>query len=809
MNDPCSDPGPDTPHGGERRRLAIEVTGRVQGVGFRPFVFNLAEGLDLGGMVGNDDRGVFIEIEGSEGAIETFRQRLENSPPPLARIASITAREIPPRDEREFAIARSTDGAGVDLEITPDTALCDDCLAEMTDPDDRRHGYAFINCTNCGPRYSIIRSVPYDRERTTMASFTMCAACAEEFASPRDRRFHAQPNACALCGPRVWLADEKGAEISGDPFQRCAALLEGGKIVAVKGLGGFHLACRADSDAALRRLRQRKRRAARPFAIMVATLEEAAALAEVDSQGAALLCDRARPIVLLRARKSSALSREVAPGTDRLGIMLPYTPLHALLLDRTESPLVMTSGNPSAEPLCHDNGEALRRLGAMADAFLFHDRPIERPIDDSVVLPPEKAPARDGGGASPKGGEKAQQGFTILRRARGYVPDPIEVGLPARAPILAVGGELKSAVCFLEGRRAVLSEHLGELSNAAAYRNFVRALGRLKELLAIEPAVVACDLHPDYAATRFAHELGLPVVSTQHHHAHVASCMAENGRTDPVIGVACDGTGYGTDGTVWGCEVLLCDLADFDRVGCLAPFCLPGGDRGAVETWRPAAGLLYSTFGDSWLDDASSLGRGTSLFESVDREALHVVSAQVADFRRAPSGQRRVPMTSSLGRLFDAAAFVLGICGYNRFESEGAMALETAARQGRPRGETLGFAVLPAEGGGRLHIDVRPMIRTLLDERRAGRPAADLALAFHDTVAEALATLVVRIAGSRGIDCAALSGGCFANGLLLEKLRAKLARARIEVLLHGQVPPGDGGVALGQAVIAAARQKRS
>ncbi len=780
MNDPRSDARPSTPRGEERRRLAIEVTGRVQGVGFRPFVYNLARELGLGGRVGNDDRGVFIEIEGSEAAIKFFRQRLEQEPPPLARIASITVHETPPCNNGEFTIAQSTDGVGVDLEITPDTALCDDCLAEMTDPEDRRFGYAFINCTNCGPRYSIIRSVPYDRERTTMARFTMCAACAKEFGSPTDRRFHAQPNACALCGPRVWLADTKGAEISDDPFPACAALLNEGKIVAVKGLGGFHLACRADSDAALRRLRNRKRRAARPFAIMVASVAQAAEFALVDSHAATLLSDRARPIVLLPARTPSAVSGEVAPGTDSLGIMLPYTPLHVLLLAQTASPLVMTSGNPTAERLCHDNDEALRRLGNLADAFLFHDRDIERPIDDSVVLAP------GGSGIAPGG-------FTILRRARGYVPDPIDVSLSADAPILAVGGELKSAVCFLEGRRAVLSEHLGELSNAASYRNFVRALRRLKELLEIEPVEVACDLHPDYAATRHAHDLGLRVVATQHHHAHVASCMAENGRTEPVIGVACDGTGYGTDGTVWGCEVLLCDLADFDRVGCLAPFSLPGGDKGAMETWRPAASLLHKTFGESWLR------HGAPLFESVDRDALHVVSAQLTG----------APLTSSLGRLFDAAAFVLGICCYNRFEAEAAMALEAAARQGSPELGDLGFAVLPSDGGGPLHIDVRPTIRRLLEERRAGRPVADLALAFHETVAGALSTLVVRIAGSRGVDCAALSGGCFANRLLLEKLTAKLARAQMKVLVHKQVPPGDGGIALGQAVIAAARQKRS
>ena len=773
----------------------------MQGVGFRPFVHNLAHELGLGGRVGNDDRGVFIEIEGSETAVKTFQQRLEQNPPPLARIATVAAHETPLQGEGEFLIAPSADGVRKDLEITPDTALCDDCLAEMTDPKDRRFGYAFINCTNCGPRYSIIRSVPYDRERTTMAHFTMCPACAAEFGSPRDRRFHAQPNACTLCGPRVWFADAEGIEISDDPFRACAALLDEGKTVAVKGLGGFHLACRAESDAALRRLRERKRRAARPFAIMVASVAQAAEFAIVDSHTAALLSDRARPIVLLPARRPSALSKEVAPGTDMVGIMLPYTPLHVLLLARTASPLVMTSGNPTAEPLCHDNDEALHRLGTLADAFLLHDREIERPIDDSVILAlPE---ASTGSGAAPAG-------FTILRRARGYVPDPITVSLSADAPILAVGGELKSAVCFLDGPRAVLSEHLGELSNAASYRNFVRAVERLKELIEVDPVEVACDLHPDYAATRYAHALGLRVVATQHHHAHVVSCMAENGRTEPVIGVACDGTGYGTDGTVWGCEVLLCGLADFDRVGCLAPFGLPGGDKGAVETWRPAASLLHKTFGESWFR------HGAPLFEHVARDALQVVSAQVAGARRAPQGARRAPQgarrapqTSSLGRLFDAAAFVLGICGYNRFEAEAAMALEAAARHGSPGSGDLGFAVMPSEGGGPLHIDVRPMIRRLLEGRRAGRPVADLALAFHETVAGALSTLVVRIAGSRGVDCAALSGGCFANRLLLEKLTAKLTQAHMKVLAHRQVPPGDGGIALGQAVIAAARQKRS
>jgi len=738
--------------------------------------------------VGNNDRGVFIEIEGTGTAVRTFQRRLEQESPALARIAAITVRARPLCKEGEFSIVRSEEGSRKSLEITPDTALCADCLAEMNDPDDRRLGYPFINCTNCGPRYSIIRSVPYDRERTTMARFAMCAACSEEFTSPADRRFHAQPNACALCGPRVWLADVEGNELPDDPIPAAAKLLDEGKILAVKGLGGFHLACRADSDAALRRLRKRKRRAARPFALMVGDLDSAAAIAEVDSVAADLLRDPARPIVLLPARETGAVGKEVAPGTDTLGIMLPYTPLHVLLLAAAARPLVLTSGNPSAEPLCHDNDEALQRLSGMADGFLLHDRDIERPIDDSVVLALGSAPA------APDGTENALPRFTVLRRARGYVPDPIEVPLSADAPILALGGELKSAVCLLQDRRAIVSEHLGELTNAAAYRNFVRASSRLKKLLEIEPEIAACDLHPDYAATRYARDLELPLIETQHHHAHVVSCMAENGRTEPVIGVACDGTGYGTDGSVWGCEVLICDFADFDRVGRLSPFRLPGGDRGALETWRPAASLLRETFGESWLH------RESRLFETIDRDALKVVSAQMTRDARAP-------LTSSMGRLFDAAAFVLGLCGYNRFEAEAAMALEATARKGNPRAEDLGFAVLPDSGGGPLNIDVRPMIRALITDHRERRSVPDLAMAFHETIAQALATLVIRIAGSRGIDCAALSGGCFANRLLLEKLTTKLTEARMRVLVHRQVPPGDGGIALGQAVIAAARRK--
>jgi hydrogenase maturation protein HypF len=763
----------------DRARRRWLIHGRVQGVGFRPFVYRLATEMKLGGHVGNDSRGAFIEAEGSADDLQRFGERLRAELPPLAQIASVQETDLTVAGEKEFRIRPSVAGGDQKAEITPDAATCEDCLRELNDPADRRSGYPFINCTHCGPRYSIVRDVPYDRVNTTMSTFTMCPACQAEYDDPADRRFHAQPNACSVCGPRVWLADRDGNELPGEAIPEAAKRLAAGDILAVKGLGGFHLACRADDDHAVAELRRRKNRESKPLAVMVASLQQAEQLATLDPTAAEVLTCPVRPIVLAPKRPEAPVSEHVAPISECLGILLPYTPLHELLFAQGLGPLVMTSGNPSAEPLCCDNDEARQRLGEIADAFLLHDRDIERRVDDSVVLALSLPDARKTSRIMP------------VRRARGLVPAPIHVRAAAAKPILAVGGELKSTVCLLHGHDAVLSEHLGDLTNPAAFRNFTETVECFQTLLDVRPEAVACDLHPDYAATRYASSLGLPVTQVQHHHAHVVSCMAENDVAGEVIGVACDGTGYGTDGTVWGCEVLVCDEADFRRPGHLRTFALPGGDAASIETWRPAAGVLTETYGADWPDIA---------LQRVDPDTIALTR------RRLAADAARIPRTSSLGRLFDAAASLLDICDRNRCEAEAPMALEAAAAR-YEQAEPFEWALDEAEDGT-VEMDFRLLVRDLVGAVEAGRPAEESARRFHETVAAMLAGCVERIAKRTGLDRVMLTGGCFANRLLLRRLWDLLRASGLDVYIHGLVPPGDGGVALGQAVAAAARLEK-
>ncbi len=730
--------------------------------------------------MGNDIHGAFIEVEGPAAAIDEFERRLRGELPPLARITQLTGSSVASVGEATFRIIHSTSIGEQDAEITPDTATCADCLRELFDPADRRYRYPFINCTNCGPRYSIIRAVPYDRPNTTMARFTMCPLCQAEYDDPANRRFHAQPNACPVCGPRVWLSDGSGREIPGDAIRLCAERLRDEAIVAIKGIGGFHLACRADSDETVARLRERKAREAKPLALMVASIDAARAIAEVDEVAAVELTGSVRPIVLAPKRPGAVVSSLVAPGNDCLGIMLPYTPLHHLLMAEGLGPLVMTSANPTDEPLCSRNEEALERLATIADAFLMHDRDIERRVDDSVVKIMEEAGRRV---------------IVPIRRARGLAPAPIQVPVESPAVVLAVGGELKSAVCVLSGRQAVLSEHLGELENPAAFRNFTTTIEQFKKLLRVEPRLVACDMHPDYAATRFAATLGLPVARVQHHHAHIVSCMAEAGISGRVIGVSCDGTGYGTDGAIWGCEVLACDEADFERAGHLRYYALPGGDQAARETWRPALSLLWEMFGPAWRERAEPQAA------RVDQQAL-----EMTERRLARSG--RMPRTSSLGRLFDAVAFILGVCDRNRYEAEAAMTLEAMAREAGPA-DVLAYAIENTDDGHRPMVcDVRPMIRDLVNGLAGGESIGRLAAAFHETCSRMLADVVEHVGVRTGLCRVLLSGGCFANRLLLERLTERLRAGGFEVISHREVPTGDGGIALGQAVVAAERLRR-
>ncbi|NLE60412.1 MAG: carbamoyltransferase HypF [Planctomycetes bacterium] len=765
----------------ERSRRRLAVQGRVQGVGFRPFVCRLACDLRLGGFVGNDTHGAFIEVEGPASAIDEFERRLRGELPPLARIAQLTGSLVASVGETTFRIIHSSNAGQQDAEITPDTATCPDCLRELFDPADRRFRYPFINCTNCGPRYSIIQAVPYDRPNTTMQRFVMCPACQAEYDDPANRRFHAQPNACPVCGPRVWLCDTSGREIAGDAIRLCAERLRDGAIVAIKGIGGFHLACRADRDEPVVRLRERKMREAKPLAIMVASLEAVGAIAEVYEVAAVELSGPVRPIVLLPKKPQASISRNVAPGNDCLGIMLPYTPLHHLLMTEGVGPLVMTSANPTDEPLCSRNDEALERLAEIADAFLMHDRDIERRVDDSV--------------AKLMSGATGERVIVPIRRARGLAPAPIRVPVESPMPVLAVGGELKSAVCILSGGQAVLSEHLGELENPAAFRNFTATIEQFKKLLRVEPRVVACDMHPDYAATRYAATLGLPVTEVQHHHAHIVSCMAEAGVSGRVIGVSCDGTGYGTDGAIWGCEILVCDEAEFERAGHLRYFRLVGGDQAAKDTWRPAAGLLRETFGQDWRQAAGPL------LNRIDEQALSLVDRRL-------TAAHQIPWTSSLGRLFDGVAFLLGICDRNRYEAEAAMDLEAAARAATPA-TPLAYSIEKADDGNRPAVcDFRPMVKDMLARLGGGEPAGALARAFHETCASMLADVVGSAAIVTGIRHAVLSGGCFANRLLLGLLTERLTERGFRTSSHREVPTGDGGIALGQAVVAAERVRR-
>lgn len=762
-------------------RRRIEISGRVQGVGFRPFVFRLAREHGLAGHVGNDVRGVFIEIEGKSKRVDAFIAALPEAAPPLADIASIETSVCDTNGDTEFLIDRSSYVGERSVEISPDVATCPDCLGEVFDAADRRHGYPFTNCTNCGPRYSIISSTPYDRPNTTMRSFIMCPTCQSEYDDPADRRFHAQPNACPVCGPELRLVDTHGNDLSGVPIRTLALHLRNGRIAAIKGLGGFHLAVRADDDAAVQRLRERKGREAKPLALMVGSIEAADTIVDLCDAARKAMLHWSRPIVLAPRRSGCNIAASVAPDTEMLGVMLPYTPFHHLLFAQWHGPLVMTSGNPSEEPLCHDNDEALRRLSDIADVFLLHNRPIERPIDDSVMLAVDL-------------GSDHSAIITPIRRSRGFVPQPIRLPESSGTPVLAVGGELKSTVCVLSGDRAVLSEHLGELSNPAAYRNFTAAIDRLCSLLDVRPEAIAYDLHPDYAAHRYARNRPERLFGVQHHHAHAVSCLAEHGLTGEAIGIVCDGTGYGTDGAIWGCEIMRFDAADFDRTAHLRYFPLPGGDTAAAETWRPALGLLHETFGADLFEVSGKL------FKEVDEETLQLTTA------RLTSHDARLPRTSSLGRLFDAASFILGICSCNRYEAEAAIRLEHAA--GKRPAKPLPLPLSETNNGLSPLIDFAPLLRALVEQLKNGRDREELAAAFHESIAAALYSAAAVIAARFGINRVVLSGGCFANRRLLSRLNELLLDGGFEVLIHKKVPCGDGGLALGQAVVAAERLKR-
>ncbi|MGW0803867.1 carbamoyltransferase HypF [Nonomuraea sp. NPDC002799] len=748
------------------KRVDVHVEGIVQGVGFRPFVYGLANRLGLAGRVRNDVDGVFIEIEGALTGVEEFLTALESEAPALSEIDRVTVVSGEPAGHSGFTIAASDPSGLRRALVSADTATCDDCLRELTDPADRRHRYPFINCVNCGPRFTIVRGVPYDRLLTTMAGFGMCAGCAAEYHDPGDRRFHAQPICCPACGPALRLQDARGVELCGDPVSGCATLLRAGRVVAVKGLGGFHLAVLAADERAAAALRGRKHREAKPFAVMVADLAQARRLCEIDDDAAGLLTSRARPIVLLPRLPGAPLAPSVAPGNRNLGLMLPYTALHHLLLAELPGPMVLTSGNVSDEPIAHEDADALTRLGGIADAFLVHDRGIHVRTDDSVVRP------------------MAGQ-VSVLRRARGYAPEPLALRRPAPRPVLACGAELKSTFCLVRGRRAFVSQHIGDLENYETLRTFVEGIDHYCGLFGIRPETVAYDLHPDYLSTKHALEIpDVELVGVQHHHAHIASCLADNGDQGPVIGVAFDGLGYGTDGTIWGGEFLRADLTSFERLGHLAPVPMPGGSAAVRQPWRMAAAYLR--------DEHPGL-------DVVRRNA-----ERWTDVLKIATSGVNSPLTSSAGRLFDAVSALLGVRDTITYEGQAAIELEQRADPAE-RG-SYPAAVLD---DGLLVVDGSDLVRAAAADLIAGAGTGVVAGRFHNGLADAVARTCVMIREGTGLTAVALSGGVFQNALLLGRTVERLKGAGFRVLKHVRVPPNDGGVSLGQAAIAAARDRSS
>lgn len=758
-----------------RQRLRVTVEGTVQGVGFRPFCHRLAGTLGLGGWVANQPGGALVEVEGPAESLEAFLARLRAEAPPAATVARVTAEPVPPLGERAFGI-RLGSGRGAKAPVVPpDLAVCPDCEAERRDPAGRRHRYPFIACTQCGPRFSVIREIPYERRGTTMAAFPLCPACRAEYENPADRRFHAEAMACPACGPRAALWDGRGAVLArGDKAIRWGAgLLAEGRILAVKALGGFQLWADARSEAAVRRLRERKRRPDKPFALLFPSLESVRACAEVSPAEAALLASPAAPIVLLDRKPAAPLAEAVAPGLDRVGAMLACAPLQQLLLEGLGRPVVATSGNRAEEPIATDEREALDRLSDVADLWLVHDRPIARPLDDSVAWVTGRGPA-------------------VLRRARGYAPRAIPLPEPVAAPVLALGGHLKNTVALAFGDQAVLSQHLGDLSTVEARAAFERAVEDLLRFFDRRPAVIACDLHPDYASTRHARGLaeawGLPLVPVQHHRAHVASCLAERGATGEALGLAWDGAGYGPDGAIWGGEALLVGADRCRRFAHLLPFRLPGGEQAEREPRRAALALTWA------LREGRDLPHDRSLGDLRDGLVTMLERGVAA------------PIATSMGRLFDAVASLAGLCQVATYEGQAALALEAAARRFERggAGEGTGYDLpvrRPEDGTGSLVLDWRPLIEEVVANARRGVPAERIAWRFHLALADA----ALRLAQEAGLPRVALTGGCFQNGLLTRLACGRLEAAGFLVLTHREVPPNDGGLSLGQAVVAGRR----
>ena len=743
----------------QRRRLRI--TGTVQGVGFRPYVHRLARDLSLTGIVGNDSAGVWCEIQGSRDNLDKFEVRVAADAPPLAAVDSVRSEDMQPvAGERTFSVVASTDdGSSVKVStVPPDVATCSDCLAEVADPAGRRYRYAFTCCTDCGPRYTVIEELPYDRARTSMWPFPLCKACETEYADPEDRRHHAQAVCCPDCGPTMSLTAAGGVE-AGDPIAGAAALLGTGAIVAIKGAGGYQLACRADDDEAVRRLRRRKHRDEKPFAVLARSLEAAERLAVLDDASIAALMGPEAPIVLAPRRRDAPLAMSVAPSNRLVGIMLPATPLHALVSEAVGIPLVCTSGNRTDEPIVIDDARVPDELGGIADAVLSHNRTIERRADDSVA-------------------QVAAGRIQLLRRARGYAPRPVRLG-SSGPPVLAVGAELKSTVCLAIGVEACLSVHLGDLENEAALAGFELAIADLLALSRTSPELVVHDLHPEYLSTKFAASSSLgPLLGVQHHHAHLAACLADAGRSGPVIGAVFDGLGWGNDGTLWGGEILVGDASSCERVAHLRPVAMPGGTAAIREPWRMALAHLTAAYGH----DVPPLA---ALQDHLEQAPQVLEQCQPG----------RSITTTSMGRLFDAVAIACGIGTRVTYEGQAAIGLEQLAKQPERRYRVELSEDAPA------HIETASVVEAIVADLMAGLDPARVAGAFHQWVADVVLASSERSRAQTGIAVVALSGGVFQNRLLTELTVPTLTEAGFEVLLHRQVPPNDGGISLGQAAI--------
>ncbi len=750
-------------------RLArISVRGVVQGVGFRPFIYRLAQQHDLKGWVRNTSGNVEIEVEGDEARLNRFIEELETQAPPMSRIESIETSFAAPRGYRDFSIKDSLSRQGHYQLVSPDIATCPDCKQEIFSSTDRRFRYAFTNCTNCGPRFTIIEDIPYDRPKTTMRSFKMCPLCRREYDNPLDRRFHAQPNACPVCGPSLELVDSNGTSVEcKDIISAASLLLKEGKIVAVKGLGGFQLACDATSDGAVTTLRERKRRLSKPLAVMIGTIEEIERHCLFSPEERELLESPQAPIVLLHWKEGSNITKIVAPKLNYLGVMLPYTPLHHLLLKEVGLPLVMTSGNLSEEPIAKDNDEALRRLNGIADYFLWHNRDIYARYDDSVYVV-EEGKAR------------------ALRRARGYAPYPVFLPFKAKQ-ILACGAEDKNTFCLTKDEHAFLSQHIGDMENAETLEHFENTIELYKKLFRVEPEIIAYDLHPEYLATKYALELGanLKMVPVQHHHAHIVSCMVENNVREPVIGVAFDGTGYGPDGTIWGGEFLVADYKDFRRVGHFECVPLLGGAAAIKKPYRMALSYLYTFLGEGFSLEGLPLA-------TIDSAEVEVIKQQLKK-------KINSPLTSSAGRLFDAVSALVGVREKIDYEAQAAIELEMIASDAM-EAKAYPFVINVEEGRG--VVGLGELWSALVSDVKDKLSPSLISLKFHKTIAEVTAEMCKLFSKNAGLKRVALSGGVFQNRLLLKLTLAALRREGFDVLTHHLVPPNDGGISLGQAVIA-------